>query len=298
MSTKILLFAFTFLLGNVLFAVSPNQTIAEHSLKDNRYFLEFINVCVSNFGNENDKKMFQEAYQLNFNAHLWYLQSDFSKSFINIRKSQEILRDLYLKILQDNYLEDARKLLDISAPIIIAAKDKKAEMFLRLGYRDLEAARQFKEIGFNYNRFLFSNKIRHYMDGIKRARRAKRFAFLALIESKTPMEDKEDYQTQTIEEALKLNLAEDIKITDYEKVRNKLINMLNRRLFENTYNFFLHHDDNYGLINEKKQNVMRLAATKVTTDQVSPTPENTKDQKKEPQPKNQNQSLPNTNQQK
>ncbi|MCB1202603.1 MAG: hypothetical protein KDK41_18335, partial [Leptospiraceae bacterium] len=189
--------------AGTLFAVSPDQSFTERILKENRYFIEFINVPVSNYGTEKNIEMLKSANQYNFNANLWYLQSDYTKAFQEIRRSQELLRDLYLDLLQNRYLEDARQLLDISAPEIIQAKDKQAENFLRLGYRDLEVSRQFMVKGYNYNRFLFSNKIRLYIDGIKRARRARRFAFLALLESKTPYEEKAEYRLQTLDEYLR-----------------------------------------------------------------------------------------------
>ncbi|MCS6985141.1 MAG: hypothetical protein NZM25_08485 [Leptospiraceae bacterium] len=248
-------------------AVSPDQTNVGYALRDNRYFIEFINVGVSNFGTEKNVKQFKEAVQHNFNANLWYLQSDYVRAYQEIRRSQELLRDLYMDLLQNRYLEDARVLLDISAPQIIQAKDKHAEHLLRLGYRDVEAAKIFQLKGYNYNRFLYSNKIRYYIDGIKRARRAKRFAFLALIESKTPYEDKKEYQKQTLDDYLQGVEREDI--TDYERVLNTLTNMLNRRLFQDTYNFILHHNDNYGLIAREKKNLLKETTAELHTEDVS-----------------------------
>ncbi len=253
--------------ATAVFSVSPDQTFTERALKDNRYFLEFINKGVSNFGTEKNIEQLKEANQHNFNANLWYLQSDYVSSFKEIRASQELMRDLYLDLLTNRYIEDARYLLDLSAPRIVQSKDKKAEMFLRLGYRDLEVSRQYYLKGFNYNRFLFSNKIRHYIDGIKRARRAKRFAFLALIESKTPVEEKDEYRTQTLDEALRKIETEDI--SDYERVKNLLTNMINRQLFKDEYNFFLHHYDNYGYISEEKENILRKGSETLNTDDVS-----------------------------
>ncbi len=253
--------------ATAVFSVSPDQTFTERALKDNRYFIDFINKGVSNFGTEKNMDQLKEANQHNFNANLWYLQSDYVNSFKEIKASQELLRDLYLDLLTNRYIEDARYLLDLSAPQIVQSKDKKAEMFLRLGYRDLEVSRQYYLKGFNYNRFLFSSKIRHYIDGIKRARRAKRFAFLALIESKTPVEEKDEYRTQTLDEALRKIETEDI--SDYERVKNLLTNMINRQLFKDEYNFFLHHYDNYGYISEEKENMLKKSSETLNTEDVS-----------------------------
>lgn len=239
----------------IVWGAAPDQGFVEKILRENRYFIEFANVSVSNFGSPENEKALKEANQHNFNANLYYLESNYVDAFKEIRLSQEILLDLYYDILQKRYIEDSRTLLDLNAPIIIQSKDRKSAHFLQLGYRDVEVARQFRDMGYNYNRFLFSNKIRYYIDGIKRARRAKRFAFLALIESKTPIEDKEDYQTQTWDDVR--NKDEREKIRDYERVKNNLVNQMNRKLYSDTMNFFLHHDDNYGLISGQKKSLLK-----------------------------------------
>ncbi|MBV6494375.1 MAG: hypothetical protein LDLANPLL_02408 [Turneriella sp.] len=244
-------------------AVTPDQGFVEKIIGDNRYFMEFANTCVSNFGSPENEKSLKEANQHYFNANLYYLESNYVDAFKEIRLSQEILLDLYYDILQKRYIEDSRALLDMNAPVIIQSKDRKSALFLQLGYRDVEVARQFRDKGYNYNRFLFSNKIRYYIDGIKRARRAKRFAFLSLIESKTPIEDKVEYQTQTWDEAR--NKEENEKIRDYERVKNNMINQINRKLYTDGMNFFLHHDDNYGLISGQKRSILKDSFKELTT---------------------------------
>lgn len=244
-------------------AAAPDQGFVEKILRENRYFTEFANTCVSNFGSPENEKALKDANQHNFNANLYYLESNYVDAFKEIRLSQEILLDLYHDILQKRYIEDSRTLLDLNAPVIIQSKDKKSAHFLQLGYRDVEVARQFRDMGFNYNRFLFSNKIRYYIDGIKRARRAKRFAFLSLIESKTPIEDKVDYQTQTWDDARNKDDRE--KIRDYERVKNNMVNQMNRKLYTDGMNFFLHHDDNYGLISGQKKSLLKDAFKELST---------------------------------
>ena len=244
--------------GGLAIGVSLDQTTAERILRENRYFLEFIDVSVANFGQTDDKNKLIEAYTHNFCANLQYLQGNYVKTYKKIKFSQELLKDLYLRIVDKYYARDTRAMLNISAPIIVQAKDKKAQLFLRLGYRDLETSNQYRMFGYNYNRFLYSNKIRYYIDAIKRARRGKRFAFLALLESKIPYEEKDEYRTQTIDEALRKTEKEEI--ADYERVKNLMTNMINRQLIENKKvnggDFFLHHDDNYTYISKKRKSVV------------------------------------------
>ncbi|HRP69984.1 MAG TPA: hypothetical protein PLY93_10675 [Turneriella sp.] len=257
----VLLVGFPF--STTIFAAAPDQGFVEKIIGENRYFIEFANTAVSNFGSPENEKSLKEANQHNFNANLYYLESNYVDAFKEIRLSQEILLDLYYDILRKRYIEDARALLDLNAPVIIQSKDKKSAHFLQLGYRDVEVSRQFRDMGYNYNRFLFSNKIRYYIDGIKRARRAKRFAFLALIESKTPIEDKAEYQTQTWDEARNKDDRE--KIRDYERVKNSMVNQMNRKLYTDGMNFFLHHDDNYGLISGQKKSILKDAFKELST---------------------------------
>ena len=235
-------------------AVPVDYTLSEKILHDTEYFLRFLDMAVTNFGEKQHVKALVEANDLKFKAHLEYLQGNYAQSYKLVKRSQELLNTLYFEMVAI-YDKDAEKLLQISAPIIVQAKDKTARLFLRRGYRDLKLNRNFKKIGKNTTRFLYSKKIRHYIDSIKQCRRSKRYAFLALIESKTPLEEKTKYRTQTIDEGLTRTVDTE-KLSDYERVRNKLTNMINRKLFKNSYNFFLHHDDNYTFVNGEKASIL------------------------------------------
>ncbi len=265
-----------FLTGNFFFlwSLSPDQTLVERELKVNKYFLKFINVGVSNFGTQKNIEQLKEANQRDFNAHLWYMQGDYPRAYKELRASREILKDLYLDMVENRYIEDAKALLDLGAPIIIRSQDKKAQAFLRLGYRDLESAREYVLMGKNYNKFLFTNKIAAYIQAIKRLRRAKRYAFLALIEANTPLEDKPDYKTQTLDEYIRREEIkkerEQLRLPDYQRVKNLLTNLIERRLLEDTYNFFLHHDDNYGYISKEKESILEKFNKELSAKEIMP----------------------------
>ena len=128
--------------------------------------------------------------------------------------------------------------------MILLSKDTRAESFLKLGFRDLQEARRFQRLGKNSNVTLHSMKIRHYIDAIKHCRQGKRYAFLALIESKTPIADKSDFKKQTIEDAL--NKPPRDEIADFDRVKNTLRNMIDRKLLVDSYDIFTHHHDNFG----------------------------------------------------
>ena len=75
------------------------------------------------------------------------------------------------------------------------------------------------------------------------------------------LEDKKEYRTQTIEEAM-LKVETD-SITDFERVFNLLTNYIDRKLITDTHNFLRHHHDNYGFI--KAQDLLAKNLPNLTT---------------------------------
>ena len=163
-----------------------DQTTTERMLKENRDFIEFMDVCISNFGKERVgqyREKFFQIYQFHFNAQVFFLQSDYKNAFTNVRLSQGKHTQLYAEILKNIYLEDAKDILDKFAPYIIRSKNTRARLYLTLGYRDRAVSKNFEKIGNATRPKLFSYKLHKYVEGIKFARRAKRYGFLALYES-------------------------------------------------------------------------------------------------------------------
>lgn len=163
-----------------------DQTTTERMLKENRDFIEFMDVCISNFGKDRVRQYrekFFEIYQFHFNAQVFFLQSDYKNTFANVRLSQGKHTQLYAEILKDIYLEDAKDILDKFAPYIIRSKNTRARLYLTLGYRDRAVSKNFEKIGNATRPKLFSYKLHKYVEAIKFARRAKRYGFLALYES-------------------------------------------------------------------------------------------------------------------
>ncbi len=161
-----------------------DQTTTERILKENKRFVEFINVCVTNFG-EDKKEDFRKVYEKHFNADVAYLQSDYRRSFKRVYASQGEMEKIYREMVKNNYLEDSKKILDRLAPGIIRSRSARARLYLTLGYRDRTVSWTHYTVGDASNPKLYSYKLYKYVDAIKMARRAKRFAFLALFESQT-----------------------------------------------------------------------------------------------------------------
>lgn len=169
---------------------SGEQRSSEKGLKDNRYFFYFINTSVTNFGTDEEKKIFKEAVQRDFIAQLLYMKFKFHDSFVEIRKSQKLLIDLYRMIIIKETAA-GRELLNSFAPETLKKNDFTSRSYLKYGYRDQSEAAVFMGMADSYREKLYSMRLYMYVRAIKYAKHGKRYAFLSAIESKrTPVEKK------------------------------------------------------------------------------------------------------------
>jgi len=184
---RIIIFISILLFSTPAFPYS-DQITTERMLTENKSFIEFVNVCLSNFGKEkvtHYRDTFFEIYSLHFNAQVSFLQSDYRNAFRNIRSSQNKQTSLYKEVLKNVYLEDAKDILDRFAPLVIKSKNPRARLYLTLAYRDRAVSKNFNKISNASNPKLYSYKLHKYVEAIKFARRAKRYGFLALYESQS-----------------------------------------------------------------------------------------------------------------
>ncbi|OHD63849.1 MAG: hypothetical protein A2176_12075 [Spirochaetes bacterium RBG_13_51_14] len=182
-----------FFVSSRLFSYS-DQTTTERILKENKRFVEFINICVTNFAGDR-KDDFKKIYEKHFNADVAYLQSDYKRAYKRVYSSQGDMEKLYRDMVKNYYLEDSKTILDRLAPGIIRSRNARARLYLTLGYRDRTVSWVHYTVGDASSPKLFSYKLYKFVDAIKMARRAKRYAFLALFESQT-METKKKIYNQ------------------------------------------------------------------------------------------------------
>jgi len=168
-----------------------DQLTADRAIQENKEFIEFMDVPISNFG-EKYKETFKDIYQIHFNAEVAYLQSDYNRAFSNVYESQKKQADCYSQVVRD-YLNETKKFLDSISPEVIKSKNKKARLYLNLAYRDREVARTHHTVADASNPKLCSNKIYKYIEAIKVLRRARRYGFLAMFESQTDETKKKIY---------------------------------------------------------------------------------------------------------
>lgn len=184
----ILFVSFTCLVSVNSFA---DQLTADRAIQENKEFIEFMDVPISNFGAKY-KETFKDIYQIHFNAEVAYLQSDYNRAFRNVYESQKKQADCYSQVVRD-YLEETKKFLDSISPEVIKSKNKKARLYLNLAYRDREVARTHHTVADASNPKLCSNKIYKYIEAIKILRRARRYGLLAMFESQTDETKKKIY---------------------------------------------------------------------------------------------------------
>jgi AraC-like DNA-binding protein len=267
----------------VLFAVSPDQTNLGILIDENKRNLNFLNIALSNLappqsqrtedpGTGNQGKNLDHEYyriirdinQLDFNGNMWYLQSNYSLSYRQLREAQGKMKDGYEFAIQ-KYLEDTRALLEAAAPSIIRSDDSVAKALLRLGFRDLRTGEDKFLLGHNVSPYQYRYKILLFSEGITILRRGKRYAILAMLASKTPDEDKAEYKYWSLEDLEEAR--REPKEPNYSKVKNQLVNYVeNKRLdpmvvppanpSAPALNLFEQHDDNYGFITENRLDLL------------------------------------------
>ena len=155
------------------------QRFAEKGLKDNRYFFYYINASISNLGSEEEKDIFKEAIQRDILAQQLYMKFLFRESFREVRASQELLVRVYRKTIA-NDIKLARQLLNEFAAEVIHSNCDRARLYLRLGYRDTENASIEMIMSDHFRPTLYSMRLYKYIDALKRAKQARRYAFLAI----------------------------------------------------------------------------------------------------------------------
>jgi len=164
-----------------------NQRHSEKSLKDNRYFFNFINTTVTNSGSEEEKKIFTEAARRDLISRMLYMKFSFNPAMNEIRTTQLLLIDLFSKIAVRE-IESAAILLNEIAPEVLKTGNKASKKYMSLGYRSADWAEKVMIMSDNLPEKNYSIKIYEYVKAIKNAKYCKRYAIIALIENRIPPE--------------------------------------------------------------------------------------------------------------
>ncbi|MCB1171714.1 MAG: hypothetical protein KDK25_15305 [Leptospiraceae bacterium] len=273
-------------------AESPDFSNMGELLKTNREDLEFLNVPVSNLpltpenGQEPSeglktglalKEKLSEKMKLSvehdFFAGIYYLQGQYGHTYRELSTSRDLMQQIYKEILE-YYIDGTWVLLESAAPIILRTQDSKSKHLLQLGFRDLESARLFHQRGANIGKKLHTNQINFYREGIKRVRRARRFGILAILESRTPLEEKKEYQYVSYDDIR--NPADTENPKEYNRVLDRLVGLISRQLVEaqitsSTRGYPIEldlidmHQDNFGAIIPDHPHLLNQMLSEVET---------------------------------
>jgi hypothetical protein len=204
---------------------------AEKGLGDNKYYFYFLNSSVTNFGGEGEKKVFKEAFQRDIISQLLFLKYLFRESYIEIRKAQKLLIDLYRTALTRD-INSAKSLLNEIAPGAVESKRAASVHYLELGYRDMRVAEIYMMMADNYTPSLYSMRLYKYVEAIKLSKHGRRYALLALIESRIDPEEKMQFENP-----------------DFDQIKEKISRYAPA---ERQYHYNIIHLDNYYLPKDGK----------------------------------------------
>lgn len=156
------------------------QVKAEKGLKDNHYYFYFINSSVTNYGSDQEKNSFREAILRDMISRMLYMRFHFHESYVEIRKAQKLLIDIYRTTLQRD-IDNARLLLNGIVPSVFDSNDRDSLLYLRLGYRDLNVAKIYLGMGDNITEQQYSMRLYKYVEAMKTAKHGSRYAILGMI---------------------------------------------------------------------------------------------------------------------
>lgn len=256
---RILFFIILLSSGNILFPVSPDMDNLNVLINENKIHFEFINVVLSNlikpqaepeklsdYANQKIKpeaaakriidkddsfyySKFLEANQKDFEGNLLYFRGDYGEAHKPLKDAQGKIKELYEDSLE-RHTEHSRVLVAYAAQRIIKTNDVSSKHLMKLAFRDLKIAEDYYQLGWNQSPYQFRNKISLYEDGFRASRRARRFTILALMNFKTPNEDKQSYKKQSLSELQ--NSVNEGKVNDYEYMKVTLRNFIENKIIE------------------------------------------------------------------
>ena len=164
-----------------------NQRHSEKSLKDHQYFFYFIDPTITNSGDDEERALLIEATRRDLISRMLYMRFDFNPAMNEIINTQKLLVKLYSKVAVRE-IDSATALLNEVAKEAYNSKDAGSKQHLSLGYRSVGSAKKVMLMSDNLPETNYSVKIYEYVKAIKDAKYSKRYAIVALIDNRVPLE--------------------------------------------------------------------------------------------------------------
>ncbi|XDD42627.1 hypothetical protein AB3N58_15255 [Leptospira sp. WS60.C2] len=204
-----------------------------YGLKDNYEFLRILNSTISNRGTEDQKKYFKRCVQHHIESEILHLQMDLGKSYAELRRTQGLLIQLYINVLEDE-IEELEIELGRLARLANGREKTETKLYLRLGYREIAVAKQKLIVGKNIRPYLYLMKLQELAYSLKSLKQSEKYiVLLGLLHDSIDEFDKESRSFEAM-----VNEVNRIIINDKEKYL--------RFLYDS-------HFDSYGALNYYEQ---------------------------------------------
>ncbi|TGL08191.1 hypothetical protein EHQ43_03880 [Leptospira bouyouniensis] len=229
------------LLLTTLGEMTPDQSSSKatqlirvsYGLKDNYEFLRILNSTISNRGTEDQKKYFKRCVQHHIESEILHLQMDLGKSYAELRRTQALLIQLYIHVLEDE-IEELEIELGRLARLANGKEKTETKLYLRLGYREIAVAKQKLIVGKNIRPYLYLMKLQELAYSLKSLKQAEKYiVLLGLLHDSIDEFDKESRSFEAM-----VNEVIRIIVSDKEKYL--------RLLYDS-------HFDSYGTLNYYEQ---------------------------------------------
>lgn len=223
--------------------------------EDNYAFIKYIDVIVTNYGQEEDRKQFAKAIDHHLIAQQFYLRRKFLDQYREIRKSHIELAEVLKRLISNEYTKYSLSLLNATNAMVALSNDSQARGHLKNGYYAYQRAENFYQRGLFSNKFQYSQKIRYYIEAIEQFRLSNRLSVRAIIEVKTPLSVKGAYKSQTLGDYI--SGRKDIKQEPYEQARLSLLSLQKRPMLaeDDAFKLSERNQDNFGRFYEGKESV-------------------------------------------
>jgi len=141
-------------------------------------------------------------------------------------------------------IEEGKKLLDTVSPGPILKDDYLSKHYCNLGYTNNEQARMYMVMADSYRTTLYSMRLYKYIQALKKAKQAKRYAVLAYVaynnkDSKMHLDDKQKVENEPYIYSYMKTKLESVKD---ENEKNYLLKVLSDSYYRLTNNYSYYDD--------------------------------------------------------
>ncbi|TGL60340.1 hypothetical protein EHQ58_07545 [Leptospira ognonensis] len=145
-----------------------------YGLKDNFEFLKILSSTISNRGSADQKKYFKRCVQHHIESEILHLQMDLGRSYAELRRTQGLMIQLYILVL-DEEVKELDEELGRLARLANGKEKTETKLYLRLGYREIAVAKQRLMIGKNIRPYLYLMKLQEFSFALKSLKQAEKY---------------------------------------------------------------------------------------------------------------------------